>query len=90
MENKHKILVSGLGGGLDVINASLLYHVLRSAKRCCFPELQPKLTTIRHSVMLGSVRHIELNSIELCQPFAGQIGLVSSRRAQLLQSPELS
>ena len=33
MEQARTILVSGLGGGLDIVNATLLYHALRNDGR---------------------------------------------------------
>ncbi len=49
-----KYLVSGLGGGLDIVNAYLIYSALRQ---------KDQVTT------LGSVRPVPQNKIERCVPF---------------------
>jgi hypothetical protein len=54
MDENEKILTSGLGGGLDSLNASLLYYSLKP----------------RYKSMLGSVRPCSINLIENCRQFS--------------------
>ena len=37
MEHARSVLVSGLGGGLDIVNATLVFYALRNEARCVLP-----------------------------------------------------